>query len=79
MKLHKWSQYKSEHPQKSDEGKYCESKKQTTHPAKEGFAAHMSPAPGGPFFVLGPPRRALTVRKVTVRFHFIHNLVVEWP
>lgn len=69
MKINVRVEEKAQYRHRADTREETEQNEKTSHSAEEGFAAHMTPAFGGPFFVLGPPRRALAMKKRGVRFH----------
>ncbi len=79
MKFHEWVEDKSKNAQQADECKDAKPKEKTAHPAEEAIRAHAFPrlARGRPFFILGPPGRALTMGKAAVRFHNISCYVLR--
>jgi hypothetical protein len=63
--------------QKADTCKENKYNEEAAHPAEERGTAHMTPAFWRPFFILRPPRRALTTGKVWGMIHIDSYPVVE--
>lgn len=77
MKLHKRIEEEAHQRHHADTREETEQDEKTSHSAEERSAAHMTPALGGPFFVFGPPRRALTIGEARVRIHKFTERHVE--
>jgi hypothetical protein len=73
VKINKWSKDKPKNTKQTYKCQESKTKEKTSHPAKERITpAHAPPGltRGRPFFIFGPPGRALMRRKVMAMFHF---------